>query len=123
MVERACQDCGHTYASPISICPVCGSKKNLTSEESQKRTRTRETARLGKKPCPKCSTIMRRGFLVEANAPLQVTTFGEGIYWSQGEAGTSRVALRAYACPECGYVEQYIRRLELSKEAILKAPP
>lgn len=119
MSDRTCQDCGHRYLSVISICPVCGSRNTTSYEE----TVQKESARLGEKKCPKCDTIMRRGFLVESNNPLQITTIGEGIYWSQYEGGLSRVALRAYACPECGYIEQYVRRLELGKEAILKAPP
>ncbi len=35
-----------------------------------------------------------------------------------GEMGTSRVSLRAYVCPRCGYVEQYVRRLGADKKII-----
>ena len=74
--------------------------------------------------CPKCNTLMRRGFMVERNTPLQVATIGEGIYWSPDEKGwiMKRLAVKAYACPECGYIEHYIRRLDVDRFTILKAP-
>ena len=33
-----------------------------------------------------------------------------------------RIAIRAYACPQCGYIEHYIRRLEKDRKTILSAP-
>ena len=62
--------------------------------------------------CPKCETEMLKGFLVEKNSPINLMTLGEGIYWSPGEAGVigERIALCSYACPECGYTEQYFKK-------------
>lgn len=76
------------------------------------------------KSCPKCGTVMRCGFMVERDSPLHIWTIGEGIYWSPGEEGVigSRVGVKAYACPECGYIEHYVRRLEKDKSTILRAP-
>lgn len=33
-----------------------------------------------------------------------------------------RVAVKAYTCPECGFIERCVRRLHIYKELILKAP-
>ncbi len=68
---------------------------------------------------------MRVGFMVERDSPLALLTLGEGIYWTPGEAGVigDRIAVRAYACPQCGYIEQYIRRLQKDRNAILEPPP
>lgn len=109
---KRCKDCGNTYRKELPICPNCGSKQVIEEEK------------LEPKNCPKCETTMRRGFMVEANAPLQIMTLGEGIYWSPDETGLlhKRVAIRAYACPYCGYVEHYIRHLKGDREIILKAP-
>lgn len=62
--------------------------------------------------------------MVERDSPLHIWTIGEGIYWSPGEEGVigSRVGVKAYACPECGYIEHYVRRLEKDKSTILRAP-
>ena len=72
------------------------------------------------KICPKCSTSMLPGFLVERNSPLQGLTLGEGVYWSHDETGVigSRIALVAYACQECGLVESYIRRMSAIKKMV-----
>jgi len=74
--------------------------------------------------CPECRTVMRLGFLVERNSPLSFTTLGEGVYWTPCEEGLigTRVALKSYACPECGYVTLYVRRLDQDRNIILKAP-
>ena len=62
--------------------------------------------------------------MVERDSPLSILTLGQGIYWSPAEEGVigKRVAVKAYACPECGYIEQYVRRLEQDRETILRAP-
>jgi len=67
---------------------------------------------------------MRVGFLVERDSPLALWTLGEGIYWTPGEAGMigERVGVKAYACPQCGYIEHYVRRLEKDRAVILRAP-
>ena len=67
---------------------------------------------------------MRVGFIVERESPLSLWTYGSGVYWTPGEAGMigERVAVKAYACPECGYIEHYIRYLDRDKNTILSAP-
>ena len=70
--------------------------------------------------CPECGSAMRCGYLVETNTPLMLLTLGEGIYWTPGEAGLlgERVALKAYACPGCGYIGLYARRMEKQQALI-----
>lgn len=74
--------------------------------------------------CPKCHAVMRMGFTMERDSPLQIITLGTGLYWSPGEGGLigTRVALKAYICPECGFLEQYSRYLGIDKDTILSAP-
>ena len=73
-----------------------------------------------------CDYVYRgkSGFLVERDSPTQTSTYGEGVYWSPEEYGFigRRVALKAYACPDCGYIEQYVRFLEDDKDKVLRAP-
>jgi hypothetical protein len=91
----------------------------------EKRQRERELEEMEpERRCPECGTAMRLGFLVERNAPLQIITLGEGVYWTPDEAGLigTRVALKSYACPECGYITLYVRRLDTDKNTILSAP-
>ncbi len=74
--------------------------------------------------CVKCGAIMRCGYLVE-KGPFKVIPAGLGFYWISMRGGfdaLKTVALIAYACPECGFVEQYVRRIEKDRELILKAP-
>jgi len=114
-----CVKCGYSSAKELHACPNCGYGQPLLDErEFAQRMSELE------KPCPKCGTVMRCGFIVERNSPLHFWTIGEGIYWSPDEEGVigSRVAVKAYACPECGYIEHYVRRLEKDREIILRAP-
>jgi RNA polymerase subunit RPABC4/transcription elongation factor Spt4 len=112
MSEQRCKKCGEIFRSDLTICPRCGNRQIFEIKEYEE------------KICPKCNTTLRRGFMVERNTPLSVVTIGEGIYWSPSEAGviSRRVAVVAYACPDCGYIEHYIRRLHLDRDLILKAP-
>jgi hypothetical protein len=63
------------------------------------------------------------GFVVEKDSPLSLFTAGSGIYWTPGEAGVmgDRVGIKAYACPECGYIEHYVRNLKRDKNTVLSA--
>jgi len=110
-----CQKCGRELPEDSNFCPNCGTS---LSEPARDETRTEEKA------CPKCGTIMRSGFMVERDSPLSLWTIGQGIYWTPGEGGLmgERIAIRAYACPQCGYIEHYIRRLEKDRKTILSAP-
>jgi hypothetical protein len=67
---------------------------------------------------------MRAGYIVEKESPLTLWTYGSGIYWTPGEGGVigERVAVKAFACPQCGYIEYYIRNLEKDKAIISSAP-
>ena len=70
--------------------------------------------------CVKCGTTMKRGYLVEKD-PFDIIPAGMGFYWipMQKVLGVFKtVALIAYACPECGYVEQYIKNLEQDREKL-----
>ena len=70
--------------------------------------------------CVKCGTTMRSGFIVEKDIG-DIIPGGEGLYWKPvmyGPKVLKNVALIAYACPECGYVEQYIKNLEQDREKL-----
>jgi Zn ribbon nucleic-acid-binding protein len=74
--------------------------------------------------CVKCGATMRCGYLVEKE-PFEIIPAGLGFYWISMRGGfdtLKTVALIAYACPECGFIEQYVRRIEKDREKILKAP-
>ena len=103
----------------IDYCKNCIKNANSLvrkrqDEDSQRRAGAREAQENRVVECGKCRMQMVKGFLVESNAPLQLLTIGEGLYWSSSESGFigDRIALTAYACPSCGYVETYIRRIE-----------
>jgi len=65
---------------------------------------------------------MSRGFLVDNISTLaSIMNLGESIRWTPDEEGIligKRVATIAYACPKCGYIEQYVRNLEKNREII-----
>ena len=69
--------------------------------------------------CPECGTAMRVGYLVERDPLIEAFVLGREIYWSPDRS--SEVALNAYACPSCGYVCLYVRKLEADRNTILKA--
>jgi hypothetical protein len=66
---------------------------------------------------------MRAGYVVERESPMSLWTYGSGIYWTPDEGGTigNRIAMKAYACPQCGYIEHYIRYLEKDRSAVERA--
>jgi len=109
-----CQKCGYELPEGTNYCPNCGS----STQVSQPLRSSEE------KNCPKCGAVMRAGFIVERDSPLSLWTYGSGIYWAPGEAGVmgERVAVKAYACPQCGCIEQYVRYLEKDRNMILSAP-
>jgi hypothetical protein len=67
---------------------------------------------------------MHAGYIVERDSPMSLWTYGQGVYWTPDEGGTmgSRIALKADACPNCGYVEHYIRYIEKDRGAVERAP-
>jgi predicted nucleic-acid-binding Zn-ribbon protein len=70
--------------------------------------------------CVKCGTTMRSGFIVEKDMN-ELRAVGVGLYWKPvkfGPKALKTVALIAYACPECGYIEQYIKNLEQDREKL-----
>jgi len=108
-----CQNCGYMLSQDANFCPNCGA--SLRKGQAQESP--------GEKSCPKCGAAMRAGFIVEKDSPLSIWTLGSGIYWTPGEAGVAgeRVAVKAYACPECGYIEHYVRYLDKDRNTILGA--
>ena len=74
--------------------------------------------------CVKSGATMRCGYLVEKDH-FEIIPAGLGLYWIPIQGGFEAfktVALTAYACPECGYVEQHVRCIEKDREKILRAP-
>ncbi len=70
--------------------------------------------------CVKCGATMRSGFIVEKDIG-DLMAVGVGLYWKPvkfGAKALKTVALIAYACPECGYVEQYIKNIEQDRERL-----
>lgn len=128
MKEWRCKSCGEMYTpEPLDYnCPMCGSSNTIPADFKPTVATERPADTVGppEKYCPECGEAMRCGYLVEANTPLALTTIGEGIYWSVGEAGMmgDRVALKAYACPGCGHIGLYARRLDKERVIIEKAP-
>lgn len=126
MKEWRCKSCGATFTPepPDYTCPMCGSGNTVpVGYEPPKDYATQEVIDEPERRCPECGEAMRCGYLVETNTPLTLLTLGEGIYWTSGEAGLlgERVALKAYACPGCGYIGLYARRLDKQRLIIEKA--
>lgn len=74
--------------------------------------------------CAKCGAAMRCGYLVERD-PFEIVPAGLGFHWVPSRGALSvfkTVALKAFACPECGYVEQYVKDVEKDREKILLGP-
>jgi predicted RNA-binding Zn-ribbon protein involved in translation (DUF1610 family) len=109
-----CKTCGSELTEATNFCPKCGA--NLKDPQPGPSS--------GEKSCPRCGTVMRVGFIVEKDSPLSLWTLGSGIYWTPGEAGVmgERVGVKAYACPQCGYIEHYVRYLDKDRNTILSAP-
>jgi len=109
-----CERCGHELPKDSNFCPNCGASMQAPQPLTSR----------SEKNCPKCGTVMRAGFMVERDSPLSLWTLGEGIYWTPGEAGVigQRIGVKAYACPQCGYIEHYIRRLDRDRGTVLSAP-
>ena len=107
-----CKECGCELPKGSRYCSKCGGAVGEGSPSAKE------------KSCPKCGIVMRAGFMVERDSPLSLYTYGAGIYWTPGEAGLAgeRVGVKAYACPDCGYIEQYVRRLEKDRVIIMSAP-
>jgi len=95
-----CQKCGRELANGSNFCSNCGA--NLKTLQGQRSS--------GEKNCPRRDTVMRVGFIVEKDSPLSLWAFGSDICWTPGEGGVigERVGVKAYECPECGYIEHYV---------------
>jgi DNA-directed RNA polymerase subunit RPC12/RpoP len=126
-----CSTCGEEFkpSPPDYSCPKCRSNATAPLDyrdrlDSERRIIEEEMEMEAERLCPECRTAMRLGFLVERDSPLSFTTLGEGVYWTPCEEGLigTRVALKSYACPECGYVTLHLRRLDQDRNTILKAP-
>jgi predicted RNA-binding Zn-ribbon protein involved in translation (DUF1610 family) len=124
-----CSACGAEFEPdpPDYSCPVC--RSNATApldnrerfESARRRVMEEKQRNMGpERPCPECGTTMRVGYLVERDPLLEAMVLGREIYWSPDRS--SEVTLNAYACPGCGHVCLYARKLEADKNTILKAP-
>ena len=96
-------------------CPNCN---NTSTAPSSQYDPSKHTLWIPPEPitnidCPRCSKLMSPGFIVETNSPIDLGTWGAGVYWTPFEEGTigTRVPLMAYACSNCGHVEIKIRNL------------
>ena len=108
-----CKNCGAQNDDAAFFCFKCGA--NIKQPQPS-------PAGVGN--CPKCGSAMHAGFIVERESPLSLYTYGSGVYWTPDEGGPigGRVALKAYACPQCGYIEHYVRYLDKDREIVLRAP-
>ena len=105
------KNCGNEVGTDEYFCSRCGA--------SLKQPQSSDV-----KACPKCNSTMRAGLIVERESPLSLWIYGSGIYRTPDEGGVigGRLAVKAYACPEYGYIEQYTRYLEKDRSIIQRAP-
>ena len=124
-----CSVCGAEFkpAPPDYSCPVCRSNATAPSDyrdrfdSARRRIMEEKRRNMGpERPCPECGTAMRLGYLVERDPLLEAAVLGKEIYWSPDRS--SEVTLNACACPGCGRVCLYVRKLEVNRDTILKAP-
>lgn len=120
--DYSCPKCRSNSTAPLDYRDRLDSARRQSLEERRRKKALEEKE--AERFCPECGTAMRLGFLVERNTPLQIITLGEGVYWTPDEGGLigTRVGLKSYACPECGYVTLYVRRLDQDRNTILQAP-
>jgi predicted RNA-binding Zn-ribbon protein involved in translation (DUF1610 family) len=124
-----CSACGAEFepSPPDYSCPKCRSNSTAPLdnrerfEKSRRRIMEEKQRNMGpERPCPECGTAMRMGYLVERDPLLEAMVLGREIYWSPDRS--SEVILNACACPGCGRVCLYVRKLEADRDKILKAP-
>ena len=60
--------------------------------------------------CVKCGGSMKEGVL-NVRDPRGILVTGLRLYWKP-EQRAKDAELAAYVCPQCGYVEQYVKDLE-----------
>jgi hypothetical protein len=66
---------------------------------------------------------MRCGYLSEQGAN-EIVPISYKTAWKPAKRGLKSLKLietAAYACPECGYIEQYVKNIEEGREIILLA--
>ncbi len=79
---------------------------------------------MSEKNCVKCGAMMRCGYLAEQD-PGEIVPISLRNAWKPARLGRNAFKLVetvAYACPECGYIEQYVKNVEAGRENILLAP-
>ena len=123
-----CKSCNIYFEPkpPDYQCPKC--KGNTTypvqdyNKDKHRLWKSQIPVFLRRKSCPKCDTTMRIGNIVEVEPGYLLTTFLKEMYWSPTVLGLIGLRARtiAYACPRCGYVEQYILNIERDRETVLK---
>jgi len=57
--------------------------------------------------CVKCGASMKKGIL-NVRDPREILITGLQLYWKP-ERKTKDAEIAAYVCPQCGYVEQYVK--------------
>ena len=110
---------------PSLKCPKCLGNTTLPAKEYEPNQHALwEPTSAEKVNCPQCNELMANGYLVETNSPFDLTTLGEGIYWttSGGILGT-RISLKSHICPNCGnlmlrvrYKDRDLPRLQLIRD-------
>ncbi len=68
---------------PSLKCPKCLGNTTVPAKEYEPNQHALwEPTSAEKVNCPQCNELMANGFLVETNSPFDLTTLGEGIYWT-----------------------------------------
>jgi len=108
-----CKNCDIYFLPkpPVFSCPNCNSDVTAPTKDQVNESQLWREEIPVIVNCPKCNAQMLQGFTVQSDDWGQLLTWSGGVYWSPDETGflVNRVPLKAYACPNCGYVETYIR--------------
>jgi uncharacterized UBP type Zn finger protein len=74
---------------PEYHCPQCKGNTTVPAKDFDKEKHVLwEPEKLELIPCSKCGELMASGYVVEKNFPLDLSTIGEGIYWTPDEWGS-----------------------------------
>ena len=122
-----CNKCNTTFYPQDDEyrCPKCSSNNTVPIDNRyEKSIRMKRNVPDKELFCPKCSTKMVEGYIIEPNSPITLTTLFSNLFWSRHADGriTSRIFLHTYACPSCGYTETYLADTKQLQNK-LQSPP